>query len=131
MNTLLFNILVSMCISLCILEILLWRRICMQADFREVSESRLYRNVSIYVMGVAATVAIVAFIADSSIKFRLTFLVMLIAPIIIIHIKNRILYEHLSNQISNDSMTKRCCFVEQISRMIYPMFILMGIMYLR
>jgi hypothetical protein len=82
-------------------------------------------------MGVAATVAIVAFIADSSIKFRLTFLVMLIAPIIIIHIKNRILYEHLSNQISNDSMTKRCCCVEQISRMIYPMFILMGIMYLR
>ena len=58
----------------------------MQADFREVSESRLYRNVLIYVMGVAATVAIVAFIADSSIKFMLTFLVILIAPIIIIHI---------------------------------------------
>lgn len=139
MNTVLFYVMQGIFVILYLLELSLWLRIRKCETFRGFSKSRFYRYIPVFALGGAAIIAGVAFVADLQVKFRLTLLLIVIAPVVIVSVRNRIMYMNLFKHeiqhvysLQNVSSSARISLtIRRVSWMIYTVFILMSILYLR
>jgi hypothetical protein len=126
-------------VILYLLEVSLWLRIRKCETFRGFSKSRFYRYIPVCALGGAAIIAGVAFVADLQVKFRLTLLLIVIAPVVIVSVRNRIMYmnlfkhevQHVYSLQNVSSAARISLTIRRVSWMIYTVFILMSILYLR
>lgn len=116
MNTPVFYILLSIFILLYMLEFALWRRLRKSDTFGTVPKRRVYRYAPLYVYGIMIALSAVAFLADAACKFRFTFMLFLIAPVVVIHVR--------SLALKRDHRVKLCPIL------IYAIFIPMCVLYL-
>ncbi len=139
MNTVLFYVMQGIFVILYLLEVSLWLRIRKCETFSGFSKSRLYRYIPVCALGGAAIIAGVAFVADLQVKFRLTLLLIVIAPVVIVSVRNRIMYmnlfkhevQHVYSLQNVSSSVRISLTIRRVSWMIYTVFILMSILYLR
>lgn len=139
MNTVLLYVMQGIFVILYLLELSLWLRIRKCETFRGFSKSRFYRYIPVCALGGAAIISGMAFVADLQVKFRLTLLLIVIAPVVIVSVRNRIMYmnlfkhevQHVYSLQNVSSAARISLTIRRVSWMIYTVFILMSILYLR
>lgn len=139
MNTPLFFVMQSIFMLLYMLEILLWRRIRKCDPFNIVQKNTNYNNVPMYVLGIVAGAVSWVFIADAPIRFRLTFMLVLIAPIVIAHIRSIILHVSLRKQVTGQQLNgcdtvrimKMCYGLNMLTILIYSSYVALCMLYFR
>jgi hypothetical protein len=114
MNTAIFNILLVLFCLLYILHFSFWFRLKKFAPFKNSPQSRLYTFLAPAIVAVCVIVIGVLFIMDSGVKFRLSLMIILTAPILITHL---------------GATTKHCRLVRVTSIFLYLIIIPMTIIY--
>ena len=114
MNTVIFNILLALFCLLYILHFSFWFRLKKYAPFKNSPQSRLYTFLAPAIVAVCVIAIGLLFIMDSGVKFRLSLMILLTAPILITHLR---------------ATTKRCRLVRMTSTLLYLNIIPLTIVY--
>ena len=124
MNTVIFNILLALFCLLYILLFSFW--FCMKRDapFKTTTMPRFYTFLAPAIVAVCVIAIGLLFIMDSGVKFRLSLMIVLTAPILITHLGTAIAADS-----KNESLTKRCCLVRMTSILLYLNIIPLTIIY--
>jgi hypothetical protein len=124
MNTVIFNILLALFCLLYILHFSFWFRLKKYAPFKNSPQSRLYTFLAPAIVAVCVIAIGLLFIMDSGVKFRLSLMIVLTAPILITHLRAAIAADQ-----KDESLTKRCCLVRMTSILLYLTVIPLTIIY--
>ena len=114
MNTVIFNILLALFSLLYILHFSFWFRLKKYAPFKNSPQSRLYTFLAPAIVAVCVIAIGLLFIMDSGVKFRLSLMIVLTAPILITHLR---------------AVTERCRLVRMTSIFLYLTIIPLTIIY--
>ena len=134
MNTPLFYIMQCMFVILYMMDMLQWRRVVKSETVCAMPKSGSFRYMSLYVFGVVAAVATGVFVTDHVTKFRLTLIAILMAPVLIVHLRNMIVNASLRRVCDGpdtQKIMKRCFSVNLFSVLIYAVSIPMCMLYLK
>ena len=114
MNTVVFNILLALLCLLYILHLSFWFRLKRFAPFKSSPKPRLYTFLAPAIVAVCVIAIGLLFIVGSGVKFRLSLMIVLTAPILITHLR---------------ATTKRCRLVRMTSTLLYLTVIPLTIIY--
>ena len=114
MNTVVFNILLALFGLLYILHFSFWFCLKRDAPFKTTTMPRLYTFLAPAIVAVCVIAIGLLFIMDSGVKFRLSLMIALTAPILITHLR---------------ATTKRCRLVRMTSTLLYLNIIPLTIVY--
>ena len=114
MNTVIFNILLALFSLLYILHFSFWFRLKKYAPFKNSTQSKLYTFLAPAIVAVCVIAIGLLFIMDSGVKFRLSLMIVLTAPILITHLR---------------AVTERCRLVRMTSIFLYLTIIPLTIIY--
>lgn len=124
MNTVVFNVLLALFGLLYILNFSFWFCLKRDAPFKTTTMPRLYTFLAPAIVAVCVIAIGLLFIMDSGVKFRLSLMIVLTAPILITHLRAAIAADQ-----KDESLTKRCCLVRATSTLLYLTIIPLTIVY--
>lgn len=134
MDTPLFHIMQCMFVILYMMDVAQWRRVVKSKIVSAMPKSGSFRYIPLYVLGLVAAMATWVFVADHTAKFRLTLIAILIAPVLIVHLKNIIVQASLRRACDgsdSQKIMKRCLSVNIFSALIYIVSIPMWMLYIK
>lgn len=114
MNIVVFNVLLALFCLLYILHFSFWFRLRKHIPSNSSPKSRLYTLLAPSIVAVCVIAIGLLFIMDSGVKFRLSLMIILTAPILITHLR---------------TTTKRCRLVRMTSTLLYLTVIPLTIVY--
>ena len=124
MNTVIFNILLALFCLLYILLFSFWFCLKRDAPFKTTTMPRLYTFLAPAIVAVCVIAIGLLFIMDSGVKFRLSLMIVLTAPILITHLKAAITADSIC-----ETLDKRCRLIRATSSSIYLIIIPLTIIY--
>lgn len=139
MNTNAFTVLQAVFSLLYLSHFYFWYMLGRNEPFRRIPKSRFYVFSASFIAAVTLIVIVILFIIDSGVKFRLSLMTVLLASILITHIKSAVILYLLKSKsrnsaISYDSLErvrKRCTLVQTTAILLYAVMIPMAILYLQ
>ena len=114
MNTALFNILLALFCLFYTLHFSFWHQFKRYAHIKSIPKPRLYTFLAPAIVAVCVIAIGLLFIMDSGVKFRLSLIIILIAPIWITHLRAAIAVDS-----KNESPTKHYRPVRMTSIFLY------------
>lgn len=124
MNTVIFNILLALFCLLYILLFSFWFCLKRDAPFKTTTMPRLYTFLAPVIVAVCVIAIGLLFIMDSGVKFRLSLMIVLTAPILITHLRAAIAADPIY-----EALVKRCRLVRATSTLLYLTIIPLTIVY--
>lgn len=124
MNTVIFNVLLALFCLLYILHFSFWFRLKKYAPFKNSPQSRLYTFLAPAIVAVCVIAIGLLFIMDSGVKFRLSLIIILTAPILITHLRSAIAVDSRC-----ESQTKCRRLVGTSSTLLYLTIISLTLLY--
>jgi hypothetical protein len=124
MNTIVFNVFLALFCLLYILHFSFWFRLKKYAPFKNSPQSRLYTFLAPAIIAVCVIAIGLLFIMDSGVKFRLSLMIVLTAPILITHLRAAIAADPIY-----EALVKRCRLVRATSTLLYLTIIPLTIVY--
>ena len=124
MNIVVFNVLLALLGLLYILHFSFWFRLKKYAPFKNSPQSRLYTFLAPAIIAVCVIAIGFLFIMDSGVKFRLSLMIVLTAPILITHLRAAIAADPIY-----EALVKRCRLVRATSTLLYLTVIPLTIIY--
>ena len=109
-----FNVLLALFCLLYILHFSFWFRLKKYAPFKNSPQSRFYTFLAPAIVAVGVIAIGLLFIMDSGVKFRLSLMIILTAPILITHLR---------------AVTEHCRIVRMTSIFLYLIIIPLTIIY--
>ena len=135
MNTVIFTVLQAIFCLIYLSHFYFWCKLRKCEPFRFIPESRFYA-FSVSVIAVLTLIMVsILFIIDSSVKFRLSLMLVLFASILITHLKSAMILCQLKSKSRNskilERVKKRCTLVQAVAILLYAVSIPMTILYLQ
>lgn len=124
MNIVVFNVLLALFCLLYILHFSFWFRLRKHIPSNSSPKSRLYTLLAPSIVAVCVIAIGLLFIMDSGVKFRLSLMIVLTAPILITHLRAAIAADPIY-----EALVKRCCLVRATSTLLYLTIIPLTIVY--
>ena len=137
MNTIYFCILQGLFCIFYLVEFALWYRLKKYEPYRRFPKSKHYRFVPLYIAAVLAIIVTGAFMMDEPAKFRLTFISILMTPVLSIQIKNALIYISVVRELTDtptrdvEILRLKCLVLLKCSILFYAVLIPMLIIYLK
>lgn len=137
MNTIYFYILQGLFCIFYLVEFALWYRLKKYEPYRRFLKSKHYRFVPLYIAAVLAIIVTGAFMMDEPAKFRLTFISILMTPVLSIQIKNALIYISVVRELTDtpkrdvEILRLKCLVLLKSSILFYAVLIPMLIIYLK
>ena len=137
MNTIYFYILQGLFCIFYLVEFALWYRLKKYEPYRRFLKSKHYRFVPLYIAAVLAIIVTGAFMMDEPAKFRLTFISILMTPVLSIQIKNALIYISVVRELTDtptrdvEILRLKCLVLLKCSILFYAVLIPMLIIYLK
>ena len=137
MNTIYFYILQGLFCIFYLVEFALWYRLKKYEPYRRFLKSKHYRFVPLYIVAVSAIIVTGAFMMDEPAKFRLTFISILMTPVLSIQIKNALIYISVVRELTDtptrdvEILRLKCLVLLKSSILFYAVLIPMLIIYLK
>ena len=137
MNTIYFYILQGLFSIFYLVEFALWYRLKKYEPYRRFLKSKHYRFVPLYIAAVLAIIVTGAFMMDEPAKFRLTFISILMTPVLSIQIKNALIYISVVRELTDtpkrdvEILRLKCLVLLKSSILFYAVLIPMLIIYLK
>ena len=124
MNTAIFNILLVLFCLLYILHFSFWFRVKRHIPSDSSPKPRVYTLLAPSIVAVCVIAIGLLFIMDSGVRFRLSLMIVLSAPILITHLKAAV-----NSDSTCKTLDKRCRLVRATSSILYLIIIPLTIIY--
>ena len=137
MNTIYFYILQGLFCIFYLVEFALWYRLKKYEPYRRFLKSKHYPFVPLYIAAVLAIIVTGAFMMDEPAKFRLTFISILMTPVLSIQIKNALIYISVVRELTDtptrdvEILRLKCLVLLKCSILFYAVLIPMLIIYFK
>lgn len=138
MNTNAFTVLQALFCLFFLSHFYFWYKLERYEPFRRISKSGFYAFSAPVIAALTLILVSILFIIDSDVKFRLSMMVVILASILITHIKSAVILYLLRSKSrcsaicceSLERVKKRCTLVQATAFLLYAVIIPMTILYL-
>ena len=139
MNTIAFTVLQAVFSLLYLSHFYFWYKLVRYEPFRRIPKSRFHLFSAPVIAAVTSSIVSIIFIIDSGVQFRLSLMIVLLASILITHIKSAMILYQLKSKSRNcaisyaslERVRKRCTLVKATAILLYAVIIPMAIIYLQ
>ena len=138
MNTNAFTVLQALFCLFFLSHFYFWYKLERYEPFRRISKSGFYAVSAPVIAALTLILVSILYIIDSDVKFRLSMMVVILASILITHIKSAVILYLLRSKSrcsaicgeSLERVKKRCTLVQATAFLLYAVIIPMTILYL-
>ena len=139
MNTNAFTVLQAVFCLLYLSHFHFWYKLGRYEPFRRIPKSGFYAFSAAVIAALSLIMVSILFIIDYDVKFRLGLMIVLMAPILITHVKSAVILYLLRRKSRNsaicydslDRVKKRCTLSQVTAILLYAVIIPMTILYLQ
>lgn len=138
MNTIAFTVLQAVFCLLYLSHFYFWYMLRRYEPFRRIPKSRFYTFSAPVIAALTLIAVNILFIIDSSVKFRLSLMIVLLASILITHLRSAVIFYLLKSKSRNsiisydalERVKRRCSSVQTTAILLYAVIVPMTILYL-